>query len=183
MKPVSLNPYCALLLLLLYGVLVPKNLTAGSKPNKQADSLVFRIIPVNSSLPSGSKFISIEVELSNTSQKTVRITPVGIGTQVSIAYRGCSMDDGFRDLSTNADPFPDFRATKVISIPPGGTYRQIRKIELEPDFFKPGMYRMSMYFSGSVGGRKDVFTGDLESNEVFFEIDEPENTAKNTPST
>lgn len=167
----------SLLFLLIFAALVPKNLTARSNSDKPDDPLVFRIIPENSTLPSGSKFINIEVELRNTGQKPVRLSPVGIGAHVNVANKPCSVSDGIRNQSISADPLPSFRATTIISIPSGGTYQQTMKLDLSPEFFTPGMYSISMYFSGSSGGSgmKDVYTGDLKSNEVFFEIAEPEN--------
>jgi hypothetical protein len=166
-----------LLFLLVCAVLAPNDLMAGSKADKSDEPLVFRIIPENSTLPNGSKFINIEVELRNTGQQMVRLSPVGIGAHVSVANRPCSLSDGIRNQSISADPLPSFRATKIVSIPPGGTYHQTMKLELTPEFFIPGMYSISMYFSGSAGhsDMKGVFNGDLKSNEVFFEIAEPEN--------
>jgi hypothetical protein len=172
-----------LLFLLAYAALTPENLSAGNKSDKPDEPLVFRIIPENSTLPSGSKFINIEVEIRNTGHDTVRLSPVGIGTQVSVANKPCSLSDGIRAQNSSADPLPAFRATKIVSIPPSGTYEQTMRFELAPEFFTPGMYRISMYFSGSAGGLKDVYTGDLKSNEVFFEIAEPENSATNKPRT
>lgn len=183
MKSIASTRATWVLFLLMCAMLVPKNLTAGKKSDKPNEPLIFRIIPENSTIPSGSKYVNIEVEIRNTSQQIVRFSPVGIGTQVIVANRPCSLSDGIRTQNISADPLPSFRTTKIISIPSGGTYQQTMRLELAPDFFTPGIYSISMYFSGSAGGRKDVYTGELKSNEVFFEIAEPEDANSATNKT
>jgi hypothetical protein len=139
------------------------------------DPLIFRIVPQDSTIANGSKFMILNVELLNTTQHVVRLSPAGIGAQVGFANNACSLTDGFRSQNTVVDPWPTFQG-KIISIAPGTTYRQTMKLNLDPEFFAPGMYSVGIVFSGTYGGRnkKGVFTGNLTSNRVFFEVAEPD---------
>lgn len=181
MKSISLLNLAKFLFLLMWVVATPKNVASQTTAERP---LVFRIIAEDSTIASGSKFLPIDVEFHNTSKHAVRFSPAGIGAEVSFVNRPCSLDEGVRSQGTSADPGPGFKG-KVISVPPGETYRQKIQLRLDPKFFTPGMYSISMYFSGSAGGLEDVYTGDLKSNEIFFEIAEPEdtNSATNRPRT
>ncbi len=48
------------------------------------------------------------------------------------------------------------------------------KLELYPDFFSPGVYRIQISYSGRYGGarKEGLFLGTVDSNEVLFEVDD-----------
>jgi hypothetical protein len=50
----------------------------------------------------------------------------------------------------------------------------VLKLELYPDFFSPGVYRIQISYSGRYGGarKEGLFLGTVDSNEVLFEVDD-----------
>jgi len=161
------------------------SLAGMSQTAKASDEpLIFRIIPQDSTIASGSKFMILNVELLNTTQHVVRLSPAGIGAQVGFANNACSLADGYRSRNTIVDPWPTFEG-EIISIAPSTAYRQTMKVNLDPEFFTPGMYSVGIVFSGTFGGRnkRGVFTGSLMSNRVFFEVAEPLDSSAVPPLT
>jgi len=177
----------SIVLPLIMGFIVATSSLAAPQHTKAGmpqEPLVFRIIPQDSTIASGAKFVTLDVELLNTTRHVVRLSPSGMGAQIGFSNRACSLTEPSRTQITSRDPWPEFRG-KIISIPPGGTYRRIMKLDLDPEFFSPGIYTVTVMFSGTYGSepRKDVFTGNLESNQVLFEIAEPTDEEAKAPAT
>lgn len=142
---------------------------------KHGETAVLRILPSQATISSESEAITIEVEFRNTGSNLLRIAPVGIGAQISIISRPCNLKEGVRSENISRDPIPLQSVPKIVSVAPGQSYRQLLTLRLDDrEFFKPGMYSITVHFSGSAGGAKDVYTSDLQSNEAFFEIAEPD---------
>ncbi len=182
MKSISLLNLARLLFLFTWVIATPKNVASQTTAQRP---LVFRIIAEDSTIASGSTFLPIDVEFHNTSKRPIHFSPAGIGAEVSFVNRPCSLNEGVRSQGTSADPGPGFKG-KVISISPGETYRQKIRLRLDPKFFTPGIYSVTVFFSGGYGtyGMKDVYAETLKSNEVFFEVAEPlDNSAVVSPLT
>jgi hypothetical protein len=134
--------------------------------------LQFRILLDKSELAAGSSSITIDVELLNVSPKNVKFSPDGIGAQISIRNLPCSFKDDVRTSSLIADPIGGLGPGKSVTLAAGETYRRRVVVHLTKDFTAPGIYAISMAFSGGVGGRglPGAFLDDLDSNEVLFAI-------------
>jgi hypothetical protein len=135
--------------------------------------LLFRIVLPHSTVCTGARQLETESELRNISGRPISLSPAGIRGQIQFTNRPSSLEDGFRSNGITADPPPNWTG-KTITLAPGGSYRRILKLELAPDFFTDGIYRMQIEYSGAYGGsgHKGVFTGSIASNEVLFEIRE-----------
>jgi hypothetical protein len=170
MKSISLLNIVRFSLLLTWVIATPKNVAPQTTTERP---LVFRIIAEDSSLASGSKFLPIDVEFHNTSKHLIRFSPAGIGAEISFVNRPCSLEEGVRSQGSSADSAAGLKG-KIISVRPGETYWQKIRLRLDPNFFTPGIYSVTVFFSGGYGtyGMKGVYAEDLRSNEIFFEIAE-----------
>jgi hypothetical protein len=86
--------------------------------------------------------LEVEAELRNTSDRQLTLSPAGLLSQVSFTNRASSLEDGFRSKNSSHDPLPGWKGGKVVTLAPGESYRQVLKLELDPDFFSPGVYRV-----------------------------------------
>jgi hypothetical protein len=84
------------------------------------------------------------------------------------------LEDGFRSKNIANDPLPAWKSGNVVTLAPGESHRQVLSLELDPDFFSPGVYRIQISYSGKYGGDKKagLFLGRVDSNEALFEVDD-----------
>jgi len=134
--------------------------------------LLFRIVLAHSSVCVADRHLELESELRNISGHPVSLSPAGITAQVSFTNRACSLDDGFRSNTISTDPAPGWKSDKFVTLAPGESYRQTLRLELDHEFFSPGVYRVQIGYSGRYGAGKQegVFLGTSNSNEVLFEV-------------
>jgi hypothetical protein len=137
-----------------------------------SDTILFRIVLPHSTACVGDRHLEVESELRNVSDHPISLSPAGITAQVSFTNRACSLEDGFRSNTISTDPVPNWKGGKVVMLAAGESYRQVLKVELAPDFFTQGVYRIQISYSGKygAGGREDLFLGTLNSNDVLFEV-------------
>lgn len=152
-------------------LLVPSAVLAQTKP---AAPLLFRIVLPRAVMCIGDRNLEVEAELRNISDHTVSLSPAGIQAQVSFTNRASSLEDGFRSKNSSSDPLPGSKDGNVVTLAPGESYRRVLKLELDRDFFSPGVYRLQISYSGRYGGAKKegVFLGTIDSNEALFEVDD-----------
>jgi hypothetical protein len=155
---------------LALAVVVASSSMLGQDPSDSP--LLFRIVLPHSSVCVGDRQLEVESELRNISEHPVSLSPAGIRAQVSFTNRACSLDDGFRSNTISTDPAPGWKSDKLLTLVPGASYRQTLKLELDRDFFSPGVYRVQLGFSGRYGAGKQegVFVGTGNSNEALFEV-------------
>lgn len=148
--------------------------------SRKGASLQLRILLDKSELAAGSTNIEVDVELLNVSSKAVKFSPDGIAAQISIRNLPCSFKDDVRTSSLMADPIGGGRLGKLITLGAGETYRHRIVVHLTKDFSAPGVYAISMAFSGGVGGRglSGTFLEDVDSNEALFSILEDVDSTK-----
>lgn len=139
----------------------------------QSSVLELRIFAEQSLLKTGSDLV-LNVELLNVSMRPVRVSPAGIASQVSFVNLPCSLDEGTRSLSRSIDPLPFAPQMTQTVIEPGQTFRKTIHVRLDKGFFSPGVYSMTIVFSGAFGGsgNKDSFKDFVKSNEILFSISE-----------
>jgi hypothetical protein len=139
---------------------------------RSSDSVLFRIILPHSMVCVGERQLEVESELRNISKHPISLSRAGMRAQVSFTNRACSLEDGFRSSTISTDPAPSWKGGKVVTLATGESYRQTLKLELAPDFFVQGVYRVQIGYSGKygAGGQGDFFLGTLNSNEVLFEV-------------
>ncbi len=145
--------------------------------------LLFRIVLPRSTVCVGEHHLNVESELRNVSDHPVSLSPAGIKAQVSFTNRACSIGDGFRSNTISTDPAPGWKAGKVVKLGPGQSYRQTLKLELDPEFFQQGIYRVQIGYSGKYGAadQSELFTGALDSNEVLFEVSDCADSSAKRP--
>lgn len=136
--------------------------------------LLFRIVLPHTVLCVADRRLEVEAELRNTSGRQLSLSPAGLLAQVSFTNRASSLEDGFRAMNRSSDPLPGWKDGKIVTLAPGESYRQVVKLELDSDFFTPGVYRIQIIYSGKYGGvkREGVFRGTADSNEALFEVDD-----------
>ncbi len=116
------------------------------------------------------------------SDKPITVPLNGIGS--GIHYRSFSAGDihspGLQTLDITSDPWP-LRAhpSKQVNLGAGESYWTDGKIILKNEFFStPGIYAVSIDFVPSKSdSAANVFDGALESNWVYFEIEDCHGTA------
>lgn len=141
---------------------------------KPAAPLLFRIVLPRAVVCAEERNLEVEAELRNVSDHLVSLSPAGIRSQVSFTNRASSLEDGFRSKNSSSDPMPGAKEGSVVTLAPGESCRRVLKLELDRDFFPPGVYRVQVSYSGRYGGTKNrgVFLGSIDSNEALFEVDD-----------
>jgi len=136
--------------------------------------ILYRIVLPRATVCVGDRQLEVESELRNIGLHPVSLSPAGIRAQVSFANRPCSLKDGFRSNNISSDPNPAWKGGSIVTLAPGESYRKALKLELDPDFFPEGVYRVQIGYSGRYGavGRAGLFVGMLDSNEVLFEVED-----------
>ena len=136
--------------------------------------LLFRVVLPRPDVCLGQRHLEAEVELRNTSTHAVSLAPAGIGAQVSFLERLGSIEDGIRATGRTAIPDPRWKGGRVVRLKAGESFRSVFDLDLDPAFFKPGVYSVQVSYSGQLGagGRKGVFSDWLTANEVLFEVAE-----------
>ena len=131
-------------------------------------------------------YLEVEAELRNVSLTALRLSTVGLGASISFTNVPGSLEDGFRSSHTNVDPLSTLRETRsrIVTIGVGGSKRETLRIPLDQDFFTPGVYRLTVGYSGTFGDRssKGRAIGWTDSNEILFEIEECKSSAGGEPS-
>ncbi len=158
-------------LALTVSLLLASTVLAQAKPTAP---LLFRIVLPRAVMCSSDRNLEVEAELRNISDHTVSLSPAGIQAQVSFTNRASSLEDGFRSMNSSSDPLPGSKDGNVVTLAPGESYRRVLKLELDREFFSPGVYRVQISYSGRYGGtkREGVFLGTIDSNEALFEVDD-----------
>lgn len=125
----------------------------------------------------GSDNIAAEIALRNMSDKQTMVPLSGISS--GIHYRAFSTGDvhspGLQTLDLMSDPWPiQSHPPKQVNLGPGESYWVDARLVLNHDFFStPGIYAVSIDFTPSKNdGAGNVFEAALESNWVYFEIDD-----------
>jgi hypothetical protein len=140
-------------------------------------ALELRLLVPNPKSCVGSESIIAEVALRNMGRETVSIPAGGIDSAVHYsAYApGDFHSPGLRTFDITSDPWPDqLRKQKEVILRPGESYWITGKLILDRDFFsEAGMYDVSIDFSAPRSGASvRAFTGPLESNRVYFELED-----------
>jgi hypothetical protein len=152
------------------GVVVASGAMLGQSTS--SGSVLFRIVLPHSMMCVGDRHLEVESELRNVSEHPISLSPAGIRAHVSFTNRACSLEDGFRSTTISTDPASGWKGGKVVTLAPDQSYRQILKLELDPDFFVQGVYRVQIGYSGKygAGGQAELFSETLNSNEALFEV-------------
>jgi hypothetical protein len=155
----------------LLAVMVPMSISAQAPASAP---LLYRIVLPHAVLCVVDRHLEIEAELRNVSDHQISLSPAGILSQLSFTNRASSLEDGFRTKSSSNDPLPGWKGDKVVTLAPGASYRQTVRLELDREFFSPGVYRVQASYSGRYGATKQegLFLGTVDSNEALFEIDD-----------
>ncbi|MFN8007374.1 MAG: hypothetical protein U0V70_10190 [Terriglobia bacterium] len=169
MRPDILRVLRYLCAVLAVGAMTVDNIDAQSA----VQPVLFRIVLPHAVLCVVDRHLEVEAELRNTSGRQLSLSPAGLLAQVSFTNRASSLEDGFRSKNSSSDQLPGRKDGKVVTLAPGESYRQVLKLELDPDFFTPGVYRIQISFSAGMAGlRKKVSSGTADSNEALFEVDD-----------
>lgn len=149
-------------------------MAAKASAQPTAQPVLFRIVLPRPVVCIADRSLEVEAELRNTSDRHLALSPAGLLSQVSFTNRASSLEDGFRSKNSSNDPLPGWRGGRVVTLAPGASYRQVLKLDLAPDFFSPGVYRIQISYSGRYGAvEKDgLFLGAVDSNEALFEVDD-----------
>lgn len=125
----------------------------------------------------GAGHIDGEVAIRNTGAESIIVPLTGVGSSIQFsAYSaGDKLSPGFETLDIRADPWPTgSRPPKQIILRPGESYWVNVNFALEKDFFsKPGIYDVRIDLTAAESDTpKDAFSGSLESNWVYFELED-----------
>jgi hypothetical protein len=136
--------------------------------------VLLRIVLPHAVMCGSDRHLEVEAELRNASGRAIALSPAGLLAHISFTNRASSLEDGFRTKASSNDPLPGWKSNKVVTLAPGMSYRQTLRLELDPDFFSVGVYRVQISFSGRYGGGKKegLFVGAVDSNEALFEVND-----------
>jgi hypothetical protein len=139
--------------------------------------LAVRLLLPNPRSCLGDKHIPAEIALRNMSDKLIIVPLSGIGS--GIHYRAFSTGDvhspGLQTLDLMSDPWPtQSQPSKQVNLSPGESYWVDGRLVLNHEFFStPGVFAVSVDFTPSrQDAAQNVFQGALQSNWVYFEIEE-----------
>jgi len=143
---------------------------AGSEPD---DGIQLRILLPKSEICVQDKTLGFEIEVRNQSKGKMTLTPSAIGGRVLLSNRPMSIEDGFRSRTISAHPRGSAGLNENVVLEPGGMHRMALEIELDPEFFVIGVYRLKLELFGRFGviAGKTAYT-DLASNEALFAVQE-----------
>jgi hypothetical protein len=168
---IAINPSFIFLVLIGLALLGNVRVFAG-----EVNPVIFRIIADESEISAEAREITVEAELLNTSNHSIKLSPAGIGAQVTLSNIPCSLGEDIWTQTRNYDPNQLSSKTNLVVIRPGQTFRKQLKVKLTSDASASGVHSLRMVFSGGFGGGRapGVFTGDLISNEILFYVAEKE---------
>lgn len=173
MSTAKINQVIALCLVMISTLGTTTALPEARSPHR----LALRLLVPNPKSCLGSEDIAAEIALRNMSSEPIKVPMSGFGS--GIHYRAFSTGDihspGLQTLDLMSDPWPTQpRPPKQVNLGPGESYWADGRLVLNHEFFsKPGIYAVSIDFTASKNdAAPHVFDGALESNWVYFEVED-----------